>query len=193
MLHLLIVLLLAVLSHGADSDYIPHGARAPLQKGDTLTILPCVAFDTAGFDGNSRHFSRSQGVTIDGFDGRFYRVRLADGSRVYIYRTELGVRPSAAEAAARAARSLPPRAPEQDRVPQAGDTLSLFSPMWYKDSDLLAESHLLSGTRSMVVLKAENELGFLQVDGDSLGRGWIYRVELDPEERRPAASVKDSR
>jgi hypothetical protein len=81
------------------------------------------------------------------------------------------VRPSAAEAAARAARSLPPRAPEQDRVPQAGDTLSLFSPMWYKDSDLLAESHLLSGTRSMVVLKAENELGFLQVDGDSLGTG----------------------
>lgn len=190
---LLLVLLLAALLQAATGDYIPFGARSPLQKGDTLTILPCVAFDTPGFQGQSRHFSRSQPVTVEDFDGRFYRVRLADGQRVHIYRTELGVKESAAAVAARQARSMPERVHEAAAPPQPGDSLELFSPMWYKQADLLSESHLLTGSRRMVVLKAENDLGFLQVDGDTLGRGWIYRVELEPEQRRPVSGVRDSR
>lgn len=189
----LAVVLLAGLLQAADTPYVPHGADGPLANGARITILPCVVFDKAGFDGTSHYLSQSQAVTVEGFDGRFYRVKLADGKTGFIYRTELGLKDGDSPAPARPDREMPVSASDAPAYPVAGDTLVLLSPVWYKEADLLSESHLMSGSQRVVVRQPENPLGFLEIHSDSLGRGWIYRVELDHDERRPASGVKVSR
>jgi hypothetical protein len=193
MQRILAVLLLAGLLVAADAPYVPHGADGPLAIGASITILPCVVFDKGGFDGSSHYLSQSQTVTVEGFDGRFYRVKLADGKTGFIYRTELGIKDGDGPAPVRNDREMPVSTKGSPSYPVAGDTLTLLSPVWYKDSDLLSESHLMSGSQRVVVRQPENPLGFLEIDSDSLGRGWIYRVELDHDERRPPSGVKVSR
>ncbi|MCB1047248.1 MAG: hypothetical protein KDC10_08590 [Calditrichaeota bacterium] len=190
---LLISLLLAGLLGAADAPYVPFGADKALEKGQQLEILPCLSYEKADFSSTSHYMHASQSVTVEDFDGRFYRVSLDDGSTAYIYRTELGLVRKDSPASTR---STPQRKLGKlggNGIPVSGDSLDLLSPVLYENPDLLATSHLLPGLQRFVVVQGEGSTGFLEVDSDSLGHGWIYRVELDFDERQPAASVVPSR
>ncbi len=187
-------MILAMAAAPPMADYVPQGADAALRPGDEFVMRSLRAHEEASLSSPSWILAAGQEGSVLALEGNFYHVALGGDSSVYVYRTEMALRPQKKELPqgddhrrAHALSALP-----ADR-PASGDTLRLRSAVLYKDSDLLAEHHLLPGSREWIVRQAENRMGFLRVEHDSLGSGWIYRSELPEDKRRPVGELKESR
>ena len=169
--------------------HLPVGARRPLEAGETVTLSPSRTFDKPTFDAASRFFSQECKATVLGVSNNFYHLRLeatADSKahEAWIYRSELEVRSQAARPQGDALPADLSRG-KAPRLPAAGDTLNLLSPVLFKKADLLGEQEMLMGRHTLTVKSPENAQGFLQVRTSDGRSGWVHRTELAEERRRP--------
>ncbi len=190
LLHGLLGLLLlhAALAAPLMPGHLPVGARRPLEAGEELTLSPSRTFDHPTFSAASHFFGSERKATVLGVRDHFYHVRLEATTETrteegWIYRSELEVRSQAARAKGEALPADLARG-RTLRLPMAGDTLSLFSPVLFKAADLLGAQELLPGRQTLTVRIPENAQGFLQVRSADGRTGWIHRTELAEERRR---------
>jgi len=169
--------------------HLPVGARRPLEAGESLTVSPSRIFQQPSFGAPSHFFARERKATVLGARDNFYQLRLeADGEAKaesgWIYRSELELRAQSLRAEGDALPGDLARG-RVLRIPAAGDTVSILSPVLFRAADLLGGQELLSGRQVLTVKSPENAAGFLQVRTTQGRTGWIHRTELAEERRKP--------
>jgi len=191
----LLVLLLAAAARSAPAqalmpDHRPVGADLPLEAGAWITVAPARVFRAPSLADSAVFLDGARRARVLAARNNFYQLDfVADGLRRpaltgWVYRSELEVRPGPRAAASGDLPAVLDR-PRPQRVPAAGDTLSLAAPLLYDKADLLGDHEQLPGRQVLRVLAAEDAQGFLRVRTDTDRTGFVHRAELPEDRRRP--------